>query len=107
MNTDSMPEPESPVGSLMQRIWEESPDLSFEECRQLAQRQLLKAAGRKNYRVTTPGQDAANLRRMNPRVDATRESAKSKVSSASVDVSEPALGEQIRARVKERAVAEA
>lgn len=64
------PSKESPVGLLMQRVLEESPDLSFEEARNLAQTQLVKASGKRIYRVSTPGQDKERAesfrRRFNP-----------------------------------------
>jgi len=82
------PAPKSPVGSLMQRILAESPEFSFEDARQLARNQLFKAAGRKNYRITTPKQDEARAKgvkafreKASRRVSATRESGKSTHSS--------------------------
>jgi len=44
------PSRNSPVGqSLMRRILDESPAMTFEQARELANQQLSKAAGRKNY----------------------------------------------------------
>ena len=63
----------SPVGSLSERILAESPELSPEEIVQLARNQLLKAAGRKKCRVTTPKQDAASLARFKTEARGTPE----------------------------------
>jgi hypothetical protein len=70
------PSRNSPMGSLMQRILAESPELSFEEAHQLARTQLLKAAAKRNYRVTTPKQDKAAVEQFRKRVNPTRESGK-------------------------------
>jgi hypothetical protein len=59
--------PESPTGSLMHRILDESPELSFEEIEKLARIQLFTAAGKKHYCVTTPKQDEANRKRLRAR----------------------------------------
>lgn len=55
------PMKDSPVGALMVRILNESPELSFEHARTQAHLQLAKAAGRRRFKVTTPAQDRANL----------------------------------------------
>jgi hypothetical protein len=55
----------SPVGKLMRRILEESPDISFQDARNLAKEQLLKAGGRRKYQVFTPKQDAKRAARFN------------------------------------------
>lgn len=47
----------SPVGSLMQRILDESPEMPFEKARSEAQRLLNEAAGRKKFSPRTPQQD--------------------------------------------------
>jgi hypothetical protein len=60
----------------MRRILDESPELSFEEARQLARTQLLKASARRNYRVTTPKQDKERAEQFRKSVNATRESGK-------------------------------
>ena len=60
----------------MRRILDESPDLTFEQAKQLAKTQLLKAAGRKNYKITTPKQDRERVERLKLRSDATPESGK-------------------------------
>ena len=67
------PSRNSPVGSLMRRILDESPDLTFEQGRQLAQAQLLKAAGKRNYRVTTPKEDRQTVERFRKIVNPTLE----------------------------------
>jgi hypothetical protein len=72
----SGPEPGSPLGVLIQRIVAESPGIDFDEARRLASEQLWKAAGRKNYRVTTPGQDRLGLGKFKSRVSPTLESGK-------------------------------
>jgi hypothetical protein len=48
----------------MRRILDESPDLAFGQAKQLAQMQLLKAAAKRNYRVTTPKQDEERAKRV-------------------------------------------
>jgi len=70
------PSRNSPVGALMRRILDESPDLSLEQAKQLTQQQLLKAAAKRNYRITTPGQDRETAERFRKRVNPTRESGK-------------------------------
>lgn len=65
----------SPVGLLMQRILEESPDLTFEDARALAHAQMLKASGRRVYRVTTPAEDKKRAASRPSRVDGTPETA--------------------------------
>src|SRR5215470_17150721 len=83
----------SPVGLLMQRIIAESLEISFEEARKLAKEQLLKAAGRKRYYVTTPGEDARERQRMARRVNPVLESGKSghpAVHSSISEITEPA-----------------
>ena len=70
------PSRNSPVGSLMRRILDESPDLTFEQAKQLAQTQLLKGSAKRNYRVTTPGQDKETVEQFRRRVNPTRESGK-------------------------------
>jgi hypothetical protein len=60
----------------MRRILDESPDLTFEQARQLTQQQLLKAAAKRNYRVTTPKQDVETAKRFKRRVNPTQESGK-------------------------------
>ena len=57
----------SPVGLMMERILNESPELDFETCRKMAQEQLLKAAKRKSYRPQTPKQEAKRLERFKRR----------------------------------------
>src|SRR5215469_3420939 len=64
----AMPSRNSPAGSLMRRILDESPDLTFEQAKQLTQPQLLKAAAKRNYRVTTPRQDEETAKRFKRRV---------------------------------------
>lgn len=71
----STPSKESPVGLLMQRILEESPDLSLEDARNLAQAQLVKASGRRVYKVTTPAQDKESRERFSRRFNPTLEMA--------------------------------
>lgn len=89
----SSPEPKSPMGELMRRILADDPGLSFEQARSLARKQLLKAAGRKNYRVTTPRQDEVAAERMKARVNPTPETAKTGVSSQHpITSTESALG---------------
>ena len=70
------PSRNSPVGSLMRRILDESPDLTFEQAKQLARPQLLKASAKRNYRVTTPKQDKETVEQFRRRVNPTRESGK-------------------------------
>jgi hypothetical protein len=70
----------SPVGSLMRRILDELPDRTFEQARQLANQQLLKAAAKRNYRVTMPRQDKETAERFRKRVNPTPESGKSGLS---------------------------
>jgi hypothetical protein len=70
------PSRNSPVGSLMRRILDESPDLTFEQAQQLARTQLFKAAAKHNYRVTTPGQDKETTEQFRKRVNPTLESGK-------------------------------
>lgn len=77
-----LPEVNSPLGMLMQRILEESPELSFEQAREAARNQLHKCAGRKYYRVTTPKQDARSIASLKRAANATRETAISARSSA-------------------------
>lgn len=55
------PAGDSPVGRLMRRILADDPGLSYEKARELAHNQLHKSAGRKNYAITTPSQDAKRL----------------------------------------------
>jgi hypothetical protein len=69
------PSKQSPVGLLMQRILEETPDLSFEDARKLAQTQLVKAGGRRVYRVTTPAQDRQSAESFRRRSNPTSETA--------------------------------
>ena len=66
------PAAKSPAAALMRRILEEKPSMSIDEARQVAHNQLLKAAGRKNYRVSTPSQDEKRFARF----DATLKSGK-------------------------------
>lgn len=77
LDLPTRPEGGSPVGVLIQRIVAESPGIDFDEARRLASEQLWKAAGRKIYRVTTPGQDRQGLGKFKSRVSPTLESGKS------------------------------
>ena len=72
----------SPLGRLILAILEEGSANTLTEARQLARLQLLKAAGRKYYRVTSPKQDRAAVERFKRRVNPTLETAKTGVSSA-------------------------
>jgi hypothetical protein len=65
----------------MRRILNDSPDLTFEQAKQLAQTQLLKAAAKRNYRVTTPKQDRETAEQFRKRVNPTRESGKNTLPS--------------------------
>ena len=69
-------------------ILDESPELSFEEARQLARTQLLKAAGKKNYRVTTPKEDRQTVERFRRRVNPTWELPRTAILARSLDGSE-------------------
>ena len=69
------PMKQSPVGLLMQRILEETPDLSFEDARRLAQTQLVKASGKRNYTPRTPGQERATSQSLRRRFSRTLEIA--------------------------------
>jgi hypothetical protein len=70
------PSRNSPVGSLMRRILDESPDLTFEQAKQRARTQLLKAAAKRNDQVTTPKQDRQRAEQFRKSVNAIRESGK-------------------------------
>lgn len=74
---------DSPLGRLMLAILEEGSASTLDEARRLARLQLLKAAGRKYYRLTTPQQDKAAAERLKRRVNPTLETAKTGVSRAS------------------------
>lgn len=69
------PAKHSPMGKLMARIAAESAGIDFEECRDLARAQLLKAARRKVYSVTTPRQDSQRADKLASRADAMLEMA--------------------------------
>jgi hypothetical protein len=69
------PSKQSPLGLLMQRILEETPDMGFEDARKLAQTQLVKASGRRAYKVTTPAQDKESRERFSRRFNPTLEMA--------------------------------
>ena len=56
----STPMENSPAGVSIQKIVNEQPTIGFEEARRLAGECLARAAGRKRYRVYTPGQEAKN-----------------------------------------------
>jgi hypothetical protein len=60
----------------MRRILGESPDLTLEQAKQLARTQFLKAAAKRNYRVTMPRQDKETAEQFRKGVNPTLESGK-------------------------------
>ena len=53
----------SPVGRMIQAIVDESPQIAYQDARNMALTSLANASKRKNYRVFTPKQEAENKAR--------------------------------------------